>query len=99
METTSIHALHNLSRTHRICLENQNFYIIQHGIRMGGMHAWKQVLSEQEVWQTTAFLSHMDRLPSQVSDAWRSRAGGAAEMDSPSGASKTDKSMDMPMRR
>lgn len=29
--------------------ENQNFYIIQHGIRLSGMPAWKHVLSEQEM--------------------------------------------------
>jgi thiosulfate dehydrogenase len=28
--------------------ENQNFFIIQHGIRLSGMPAWKGALSEQE---------------------------------------------------
>ncbi len=45
--------------------ENQNFYIIQHGVRMSGMPAWKQTLDEQEIWQLTTFLSHIDKLPPQ----------------------------------
>src|SRR5487761_289476 len=38
---------------------DQNFYIIQHGIRLSGMPAWKQSLSDQQIWQLTTFLSHM----------------------------------------
>ena len=82
--------------------ENQNFYIIQHGIRLSGMPAWKQVLDEQEMWQVTAFLSHMDKLPPQVSDAWKAVAGSSPNGNSRSGASKMDmkdkNSMKMPMR-
>jgi mono/diheme cytochrome c family protein len=57
--------------------ENQNFYIIEHGIRLSGMPASKQVLSDQEVWQVTTFLSHMDKLPSDVSAQWKAMAGAA----------------------
>ena len=82
--------------------ENQNFYIIQHGIRLSGMPAWKQVLDEQEMWQVTAFLSHMDKLPPQVSDAWKAVAGSSPNGNSRSGASKMDmkdkNSMKMPMQ-
>jgi len=42
--------------------ENQNFYILQHGIRWTAMPGWKNVLSEQEIWQLVAFLSHMHEL-------------------------------------
>ena len=56
--------------------ENQSFYIIQHGIRLSGMPAWKQVLSEQEMWQVTTFLSRMDKLPPPVLDQWKTAAGG-----------------------
>jgi hypothetical protein len=41
------------------------------------MPAWKQVLSEQEMWQVTTLLSHMDKLPPQVSDGWKAMAGGS----------------------
>jgi len=43
--------------------ENQNFYIIQHGIRWTAMPGWKNVLSEQQTWQLVIFLSHMNNLP------------------------------------
>jgi thiosulfate dehydrogenase len=58
--------------------ENQNFYIIQHGVRLSGMPAWKQALSDQEMWQVTTFLSHMNKLSPVVSDAWKSVAGGTS---------------------
>jgi mono/diheme cytochrome c family protein len=64
--------------------ENQNFYIIQHGIRLSGMPAWKQALSEQEIWQVTTFLSHMDKLPSQISDEWKAIASSTANGNSAS---------------
>jgi mono/diheme cytochrome c family protein len=43
--------------------QNQNFYIVEHGIRWTGMPAWKNILSEQQVWQTVTFLSKMHELP------------------------------------
>ncbi len=46
--------------------ENQNFYIIKHGIRYTGMPAWESVLSDQQIWELTTFLSHMDKLPPAV---------------------------------
>lgn len=46
--------------------ENQNFYILQHGIRWTAMPGWKNVLSEQEMWQTVTFLSHMNDLPASA---------------------------------
>ncbi|MGA9063294.1 MAG: cytochrome c [Terracidiphilus sp.] len=54
--------------------ENQNFYILQHGIRLSGMPAWRNVLSEQQMWEVTVFMSHMDKLPPQVSAAWKANA-------------------------
>ncbi len=81
--------------------ENQNFYIIQHGIRTSGMPAWKQVLSQQELWQVTTFLSHMDKLPPEVSAAWKTAAGVTqsdnASRDASNVKTKNKKSMDMPM--
>jgi thiosulfate dehydrogenase len=81
--------------------ENQNFYIIQHGVRMSGMPAWKQTLGEQEMWQVTTFLSHIDKLSPQVSAAWKTAAGGSQDTDPSHHGSKMDRkdkrSMDMPM--
>jgi thiosulfate dehydrogenase len=54
--------------------ENQNLYIIQHGIRLSGMPGWKQALSDQQLWEVTTFLSHMDKLPPEVSEQWKAEA-------------------------
>ncbi len=54
--------------------ENQNFYIIQHGVRLSGMPGWRQVFSDQQIWQLTTFLSHMDKLPPQVATQWKDAA-------------------------
>ena len=43
--------------------ENQNFFILQHGIRWTAMPGWKNALTEQQMWQTVTFLSHMQQLP------------------------------------
>ena len=43
--------------------ENQNFYIVQHGIRWTAMPGWKSVLNEHQLWQLVTFLSHMQDLP------------------------------------
>lgn len=42
---------------------NENYYIIQHGVRWTGMPGWKNVLSDRQIWQVVAFLSHMENLP------------------------------------
>jgi len=55
--------------------ENQNFYITQHGIRLSGMPAWNGLLNEQELWQVTTFLSHMNKLPPQLAEQWQAVAG------------------------
>jgi len=81
--------------------ENQNLYIIEHGVRLSGMPAWKQILSEPEMWQVTTFLSHMDKLPPQVTAAWKTAASGIQGESSTSNATKPHtkdtKSMNMPM--
>ena len=54
--------------------EYQNFYIIGHGIRLSGMPAMRSSLKEEEIWQVTTFLSHMDKLPPQVTEQWKAVA-------------------------
>ncbi len=56
--------------------ENQNFFILQHGIRWTGMPAWKESLNDHQMWQVTTFLSHMDKLPPQVAAEWKAAAAG-----------------------
>jgi mono/diheme cytochrome c family protein len=43
--------------------DNENFYVIQHGVRWTGMPAWSNTLSDQEIWQVTGFLSAIGKLP------------------------------------
>jgi thiosulfate dehydrogenase len=43
--------------------ENQNFYVIEHGIRWTGMPGWNQTLSDGQVWQLVTFLSNIEKLP------------------------------------
>jgi mono/diheme cytochrome c family protein len=38
------------------------------------MPAWKQSLSDRQMWQLTTFLSQMDKLPPQVSAQWKAIA-------------------------
>jgi thiosulfate dehydrogenase len=42
--------------------DNQNFYIVQHGVRWSGMPAWNKTLSEQQMWQVVTFLGNVERL-------------------------------------
>jgi len=43
--------------------DNQNFYIIQHGIRWTGMPAWNSTLNDTQIWEVVAFLSSIGKLP------------------------------------
>lgn len=43
--------------------ENQNFYVIQHGIRWSGMPAWDKTLNEQQIWEVITFMSNIEKLP------------------------------------
>ena len=62
--------------------ENQNFYIIKHGIRLSGMPAWGQSLSEAQMWQVTTFLSHLGKLPPEISQQWRVKSAETPIADS-----------------
>ena len=73
--------------------ENQNFYIIQHGVRLSGMPAWRTSLNESEAWQVTTFLSNIDKLPPQVLASWKTAAtehGTAGSADAGAKAATTD---------
>jgi mono/diheme cytochrome c family protein len=78
--------------------ENQNFYIIQHGVRLSGMPGWRTSLKESEMWQVTTFLSNMDKLPPKVLAAWKTAATEPATVvsaDAGTNAASKDKRMDM----
>jgi len=54
-----------------------NYYVIRNGIRYTGMPAWDKVLSEQDIWKITIFLSHMEKLPGPAQDYWKNAIGVA----------------------
>lgn len=60
--------------------DNENFYIILHGIRWSGMPAWNHKLSEKQIWQVTTFLTQMHNLPRQVSNRWKAAAAASSAM-------------------
>jgi mono/diheme cytochrome c family protein len=57
--------------------ESQNFYIVQHGIRLTGMPAFGTFLNEQQGWQVITFLSQMNKLPPQLAEQWKEVATSA----------------------
>jgi mono/diheme cytochrome c family protein len=75
--------------------ENQNFYIIEHGIRLSGMPAWRQSLTEQQMWEVTTFLSHMHELPPTVSNQWKIMAASPPQDESSSHPPSTHENMQM----
>jgi mono/diheme cytochrome c family protein len=51
--------------------DNQNFYIIQHGIRWTGMPAWKNTLNDTQTWQVVTFLANTEKLPAAVVEEFK----------------------------
>jgi len=47
------------------------FYTIRTGVRYTGMPAWDKTLSEQDMWKITLLLSHLDKLPPNVQEYWK----------------------------
>ena len=46
------------------------FYVTKHGFRNTGMPAWQGLMSDNDIWQMTAFLSRVENLPPAVQDEW-----------------------------
>jgi len=42
--------------------DNQNFLVIQHGLRLTGMPAWDKTLTDQQIWEITTFLGNIPKL-------------------------------------
>jgi thiosulfate dehydrogenase len=47
------------------------FYSVRHGVRNTGMPSWKGVITEEEMWKITAFLSRIEKLPPAVQEQWK----------------------------
>ena len=50
--------------------EGVSFWRVKHGIRWTGMPAWKDHLSDREIWTLALFLKHMNKLPPPAQEAW-----------------------------
>jgi mono/diheme cytochrome c family protein len=72
--------------------EWHTFYTIRTGIRYTGMPAWDKNLSEQDMWKITTLLSHLDKLPPNVQEYWKTNFNAAptAEGDEKKEGEKED---------
>jgi mono/diheme cytochrome c family protein len=66
----------------------QLFWIVKNGIKMTGMPAWKNSMSDAEIWGVVAWLEEGPTLPPQTYLRWRSerKCGAAIGLPSPSPA-------------
>ena len=51
--------------------EGKIYWFIKHGVRLTGMPAFTDNLTEQQIWQVTLFLKHMDDLSAKAEKAWK----------------------------
>ncbi len=58
--------------------EGVTYWKVTHGIRFTGMPSFGRTLSDQQRWQLTLFLKHMDSLPPAPQRAWESVKSQAA---------------------
>lgn len=47
----------------------ETYWKVKNGIRLSGMPAFQQTLSEEQIWQVTALVARADKLPPEVMDA------------------------------
>jgi mono/diheme cytochrome c family protein len=57
------------------------FYTIRTGIRYTGMPAWDKTLSHPDMWKITMLLSHLDKLPPNVQEYWKTNFNVAPAAD------------------
>jgi thiosulfate dehydrogenase len=50
--------------------EGETYWKIAHGIRFTGMPAFRETLSDGEIWQIVLFTKHMNSLPPGIQQAW-----------------------------
>ena len=55
--------------------EWHTFYTVSTGTRYTGMPAWNKVLTTDDMWKVTAFLSRIEKLPPAVQDYWKKAYG------------------------
>jgi thiosulfate dehydrogenase len=55
------------------------FYAVRTGVRYSGMPAWNKVLSEEQMWKVTAFVTRIEKLPPGVQEYWKKSVGVAPQ--------------------
>jgi thiosulfate dehydrogenase len=58
--------------------EGKIFWKVKHGIRLTGMPSFSKTLSDDQIWQVTLFLKHMDSLPAAAQKEWKSVPSAAS---------------------
>lgn len=58
--------------------EGETHWKVKHGIRMTGMPAFTSTLNDNEIWQVTLFLKHMNALSIKAEAAWKTLPSAAA---------------------
>jgi thiosulfate dehydrogenase len=58
--------------------EGVTYWKVNHGIRLTGMPAFGKTLEDEQLWQVTLFLKHMDALPPAPQRVWTSVRSEAA---------------------
>lgn len=51
--------------------EGETYWKVRHGIRLTGMPAFSNTLSDEQLWQVSLFLKHMDKLPPGPAKNWK----------------------------
>ena len=51
------------------------YYFVRTGVRYTAMPAWNKTLTDQEMWDVTAFLTRLQKLPPAVQDYWKASFG------------------------
>lgn len=54
------------------------YWKVAHGIRFTAMPSFDRTLTDEQIWQLTLFVSHMDKLPPTVEIAWQQAPGTPA---------------------
>jgi thiosulfate dehydrogenase len=58
--------------------EGETYWKVRHGIRLTGMPAFTNTLSDTQIWQVAVFLKHMDSLPPGPEAKWKALRNPAA---------------------
>ena len=58
--------------------DSQLFWTIKHGIRNTGMPAWRNMLSDDEIWQLVSVIENSHNLPPSVEAEWQAPKNRAA---------------------